>query len=200
MTDTERGPGYWYPAADKTRRGVEVLTALRQYRSAEAAMRRRTRSSMGMGETDLIAVQFLIRRRREGRIVNAKDLAAYLEISSASTTVLVDRLVRSGHVRREPHPTDRRGVVIVPTTTTDSEVRATLSGMHARMIAISETLSIEEARVIVSFLDRMGAAVDVEDQEHTTEHTDRHTTEHTTEPAQADTTPAEVVTTSAAAS
>ena len=43
-------PGYWYTR--DTAAAVEVLNALRDYRASEAAMRRRTRSSMGMGETD----------------------------------------------------------------------------------------------------------------------------------------------------
>ena len=48
--------GYWFPDDDATQRGVAVLNALRRYRAAETAMRRRTRDSMGMGETDLLAV------------------------------------------------------------------------------------------------------------------------------------------------
>ena len=41
-------------------------------------------------------------------MVTPADLARRLQISTASTTKLVDRLEESGHVRRGPHPTDRR--------------------------------------------------------------------------------------------
>ncbi len=152
--------GYWFPDDDATQRGVAVLNALRRYRSAETAMRRRTRDSMGMGETDLLAVRFLLQAQRAGRQVSPKDLAAYLKISSASTTILVDRLVKSNHVRREPHPTDRRALVIVPTTETDEEVRATLGVMHRRMMAIAEGLPAADARVVARFLGDMRDAVD----------------------------------------
>jgi DNA-binding MarR family transcriptional regulator len=152
--------GYWYPDDDATQRGVDVLNALRRYRAAETAMRRRTRDSMGMGETDLLAVRFLLQAQRSDRMVSPKDLAAYLKISSASTTILVDRLVKSGHVRREPHPTDRRALVIVPTTDTDEEVRATLGQMHRRMMTIAEGLSPEQAGVITGFLEQIRGAVD----------------------------------------
>ncbi|PCN46666.1 MarR family transcriptional regulator [Curtobacterium sp. 'Ferrero'] len=152
--------GYWFPDDDATQRGVAVLNALRRYRSAETAMRRRTRDSMGMGETDLLAVRFLLQAQRSGKQVSPKDLAAYLKISSASTTILIDRLVKSNHVRREPHPTDRRALVIVPTTETDEEVRATLGVMHRRMMAIAEGLSAEDARVVGTFLEGMRSAVD----------------------------------------
>ena len=152
--------GYWFPDDDATQRGVAVLNALRRYRSAETAMRRRTRDSMGMGETDLLAVRHLLQAQRAGRSVSPKDLSAYLRISSASTTILVDRLVKSGHVRREPHPTDRRGLIIVPTVETDAEVRATLGIMHRRMMQIAEGLSATDARVVAMFLEEMRVAVD----------------------------------------
>lgn len=155
--------GYWYPDDDATQRGVDVLNALRRYRGAETAMRRRTRDAMGMGETDLLAVRFLLQAQRADRTVSPKDLAAYLKISSASTTILVDRLVKSGHVRREPHPTDRRALVIVPTTNTDTEVRATLGRMHRRMMQIAESLTADEARVVMTFLEDVRAAVDTVD-------------------------------------
>lgn len=152
--------GYWFPDDDATQRGVAVLNALRRYRSAETAMRRRTRDSMGMGETDLLAIRFLLQAQRAGRTVSPKDLSAYLKISSASTTILIDRLVRSNHVRRDPHPTDRRALVITPTTETDEEVRATLGIMHRRMMGIAEGLSAADARVVATFLEQMRSAVE----------------------------------------
>jgi DNA-binding MarR family transcriptional regulator len=159
--------GYWFPDDDATQRGVSVLNALRRYRAAETAMRRRTRDSMGMGETDLLAVRFLLQAQRSGRTVSPKDLAAYLRISSASTTILIDRLVRSNHVRRQPHPTDRRALVIVPTTETDDEVRATLGRMHRRMMDIAEGLSADDARTVATFLEGIRAAIDEIDPEET---------------------------------
>ncbi|WP_353813418.1 MarR family winged helix-turn-helix transcriptional regulator [Agromyces sp. SYSU T00266] len=158
MSD-ERSSGYWY-SADRTRRGVAVLNALRDYRAAEAAMRRRTRSAMRMGETDLLAIRYLLKREGEGRSVSPKDLAAHLGISSASTTVLIDRLVRSGHVERRPHPTDRRALVIAPTIASDDQVRATLGEMHRRMIEVAEGLDPERAVAVLDFLDSMRDAVD----------------------------------------
>ncbi|GAA4063002.1 hypothetical protein GCM10022282_25600 [Agromyces indicus] len=139
---------------------MAVLNALRDYRAAEAAMRRRTRSAMRMGETDLLAIRFLLKREGEGRTVSPKDLAAHLGISSASTTVLIDRLVRSGHVERRPHPTDRRALVIAPTIASDDEVRATLGEMHRRMIEVAEGLEAEQAGTVLYFLERMRDAVD----------------------------------------
>ena len=157
--DEPQSSGYWY-STDRTGRGVAVLNALRDYRAAETAMRRRTRSAMRMGETDLLAIRFLLKAQTAGRAVSPKDLAAHLSISTASTTALIDRLVRSGHVERRPHPTDRRALLIVPTIDSDDEVRANLGDLHRRMIEVAESLTPDEGVVVFGFLDRMRSAVD----------------------------------------
>ncbi len=153
------GSGYWYGPDDTLDPPGAVLQALREYRNVEVARRRSTRDSMGMGETDLLALRYLLRAQAAGERVGPKDLSRVLGITTASTTSLLDRLVGSGHVRREPHPTDRRALVIVPTVASDSEVRATLGDMHRRMMAVAEELSAAEARVVVNFLRRMSEAV-----------------------------------------
>jgi DNA-binding MarR family transcriptional regulator len=154
--------GYWYGDTD-AERGVKVLNSLRRYRAAESEMRRRTRTSMKMGETDLEAIRYLLRAQKRDEPVSAKDLAEHLGITTASTSVLVNRLVASGHLERHPHPTDRRGVLITTTGSSDVEVRATLDGMHARMIVIAESLDPARAEAITEFLDAMAEALDVID-------------------------------------
>ncbi|AND17530.1 MarR family winged helix-turn-helix transcriptional regulator [Rathayibacter tritici] len=148
----KRTGAFWYSDEATEPGAVEVLAAMRAFHTAEAAMRRRTRGSMGMGENDLLAVQFLMRRQQNGVHVSPKDLASYLGISSASTTVLIDRLVKSGHVVREPHPSDRRALRIVATPTSHREVRETLDALHHRMLEAAETLNPSEAGTVIRFL------------------------------------------------
>jgi DNA-binding MarR family transcriptional regulator len=153
--------GYWYSVSDEPApTPVSVLNALRRYRAAEQEMRRRTRFAMGMGETDLVAVRYLLGAQRTDRVVTAKELAQHLEISSASTTVLIDRLERSGHVRRERHPTDRRAVIVTATSGSDREVRSTFGRMHDAMLDVVRGLDDEELRVVQTFLERMCDVVD----------------------------------------
>ena len=154
--------GYWYEATNEER-GVEVLNALRRYRAAESEMRKRTRTSMKMGETDLQAIRFLMQSQRRGLTVSAKDLATHLQITTASTSVLIARLVKSGHLERHADPHDRRAVLLTATGDSDTEVRATLAGMHARMIVAAEHLSADEAAAVVGFLREMAAAVEHDD-------------------------------------
>jgi DNA-binding MarR family transcriptional regulator len=159
-TDAEPGAGYWYPIDEGTElRAIDVLTAFRRYRTAEQAMRKRTRDSMGMGETDLLALRYLLQAQQEGQMLSPRDLARILGISSASVTVLIDRLEKSGHVERRSHLTDRRSIVIVATPGSDEEVRATLGSMHARMLEIAEALPAEHARIVHDFMVAMREAV-----------------------------------------
>lgn len=151
--------GYWYGPDGQTDYGAAVLKSLRDYRTAETAVRRSTRDSMGMGETDILALRYLLRVQASGKMVVPKDISRFLGITSASTTSLIDRLVASGYVRREAHPTDRRSVVVVPTVESDKEVRVTLGAMHRQMMSVAEGLTAEEARVVVNFLERITEAL-----------------------------------------
>ncbi|BCW34215.1 hypothetical protein StoSoilA2_02710 [Arthrobacter sp. StoSoilA2] len=162
--------GYWY-GKDPGQKAlaVDVLNALRVYRVSEQAMRRRTRSAMGMGEKDLLALRYLFEAEAAGKVMKPKDLGDRLGITSASMTTLIDRLVESGHIRREPHPSDRRALILRPTAGSDQEVRHTLGGMHRRILDVASALSPEEARVVMDFLEHMRQAVDTIDEDPTDE-------------------------------
>lgn len=160
MSDSERRPpSYWYGDADDAR-STSALEALRAYRAAETAMRRRTQRSMDMGENELLVLRFLSRARVRDEIVTPVQLSRYLGITTASTTALLDRLAKSGHVTRSPHPTDRRSVVVSITDDSETEVRHTLGAMHERMMAVVRPMSARDRATVVDFLDAMRRAVD----------------------------------------
>ncbi|MDY0911007.1 MarR family winged helix-turn-helix transcriptional regulator [Microbacterium sp. CFBP9034] len=160
--------GYWYgdDHDSRRRRAVELLQAFRLYRAAEVAMRRRTRDSMSMGEKDLLTLRYLLKAEKESRLVSSAELARYLGVSTASSTAIIDRLEKSGHVRRRPHPTDRRSIVVEPTVETDDEVRRTLGAMHGRMLDAVIDMSPDEIRIVMDCLERLQAAVDLVEPAH----------------------------------
>lgn len=157
IEQTEPLEDSWY-GTDDTRPAVAVLTALERYRAADAALRGRTRASMRMNETDVRAIRLLVNADVDG--VSPRDLAKRLDISSASTTILLDRLERSGHVERRPHATDRRSIVVVPTPKARADAVATLGLVDDRMLAVAESLDESSARTIAAFLQRLAAALD----------------------------------------
>lgn len=151
---------YWYgdEPSDRRRRSKAVLEALRIYRAAEVAMRRRTRDSMSMGENELLVLRYLL--RDASRQVRPGELTRYLGLSTASTTAILDRLERSGHVTRTANPDDRRSIFIRATPRAHAEVRQTLGNMHDRMLAAVIDMTPEESAAVVAFLHRMSDAVD----------------------------------------
>ena len=117
-----------------------------------------------MGENDLRALRFLLQRQTEGRPATPAELGALLKLKSSSVTVMLDRLAAAGWVSRQPHPTDRRSLVIVATPGADEEVRHTLEEMHRRMLAAASELDEREAHVVREFLGRMSTAIEGLDQ------------------------------------
>jgi DNA-binding MarR family transcriptional regulator len=158
MTDPR--PTYWYRSGVDADRGRRLLQALRLYHVAETAMRRRTRTAMSMGDNELVALRFLIRAEGRGEQVTPTDIARFVGISTASTTSLLDRLERMGHIERTRHASDRRSVTLRSTALAAHEVRSTLGDMHERMMAATAGVSDAEAEAIVGFLERVSAAVD----------------------------------------
>ena len=123
-------------------------------------MRRRTGDSMRMGVTDLQALRFLLKAQQEERPVTGRDLADHLGLTSASVTAMLDRLTKSGHVLRTPHPTNRRSNLVTATPGSDDEVRHTLGQMHQRMMVAARSLSATDAAMVRDFLEAMTTVVD----------------------------------------
>lgn len=147
--------GYWYAGEDVDASAIEVLNLLRRYRETETSMRARVRDEMGMGEKDILALRFLLEARAAQTVVRQKDLAAKLDITTASASTLVDRLVAGGYARRTPHPADRRSIAVEATEDGDREVRETLRRMHDRMYAVVSAMGPADRTVVAGFLTRM---------------------------------------------
>lgn len=136
-----------------------LVDAVRRYRNAESFMRGQSRASMQLGKTDMMALRLMLRAGQAGRPLTAAALARELDISTAATTVLIDRLEKSGHAQRRRNGSDGRSIEIWPTPTTDVEVRSTMGAMHERMLEIAEALSPQECLAVRRFLDALGSAM-----------------------------------------
>jgi DNA-binding MarR family transcriptional regulator len=137
-----------------------VLEALQVYRAAEAAMRRRTGAAMGIGENDLLALRLVLDNTAAGRTTAAKDISAYLGVSSASTSLLIDRLVRGGFLERRPSRTDKRSTELVPTPAALGDTGPLLAASQEQIAAATEALSPDEAETVTKFLLKMRDTVD----------------------------------------
>jgi DNA-binding MarR family transcriptional regulator len=83
------------------------------------------------------------------------ELARRLEISTAATTTAVDRLVDLEHVTREPHPTDRRSILVVPTERSRDRAMSVLMPMIYGLDGELDGFTDDEQRTITEYLQRV---------------------------------------------
>ncbi|WP_158864748.1 MarR family transcriptional regulator [Leifsonia sp. AG29] len=136
---------------------IALLTSIREWREAEQRLNFESRSRMKLNETDMKALRYIIASANAGVTVTAGVLAEHLRISTASTTKLLDRLEKAGHIERRPHPSDRRAVTIAITPETHREIRRTMGLQHARRFEVARALNPEERRIVTRFLRDLSA-------------------------------------------
>lgn len=145
---------------------MRVLDAMRRWRETERVASEASQRYMKLGETDMRALRFLIAAQRQGVVATPSQIAAHLRVSTASTTKLLDRLAEGGHIRRMPHPIDRRSFAIEVTDETRIAARASVGRSHARRFDAIASLTAGERETVVRFFDSLIAAEDaLEEQE-----------------------------------
>lgn len=170
-SDARQGAGYWYPPAEASEHGtspspaesrdhpaatgVDVLNALRAYRSIESGLRRRLSQRLSINETDLSALRYLLGVWQSDRTASPKDLALALGISSASTTLVIDRLESGHYIRRRRHPVDRRAVILEPGEKATDDFRDAFDVEKRGVMAAADALTSEETETVTRFLRSM---------------------------------------------
>lgn len=108
---------------------------------------------MGLPYNDVRALELL---SDSAHGLGTVELAHRLGMRSASATELVDRLEATGHVRRRPHETDRRRVVVELTERGRTEALAAMGPLLARFDAVAVEMA-EHAAVISAYLRAIAA-------------------------------------------
>lgn len=88
------------------------------------------------------------------------DLARRLEASTAATTLVIDRLVAGGHATREPHPTDRRKVMVTPAEHWGATAYEHVAPVIEGVTDAAAELSPREQAVVAAFLERIVGVYD----------------------------------------
>jgi DNA-binding MarR family transcriptional regulator len=149
---------YWYDLPEPS--VIAVLESVRRHRAAEAAMRRRVRDDMDMGDTDLAALRWIIEQERAGRPPTSAGLSRVLGITTAATVKVVSRLIAVGYVARRSHPSDRRSLLLRTLPGAHERLRQALGPMHSRMLRLAESLQPDERDVVIRFLDQLAVILD----------------------------------------
>lgn len=142
-------------AADEVAQIGRLMTALSRLREAEQEVSDASQKYMRLSPQDMRAVHYLIVAKNRGELVTPGMLAGHLGISAASTTKLLNRLERGGHIVRRVHPVDRRAFAIEVTSETEVSAMQTVGRQHAKRFHAAARLTGEQREVVIAFLEDM---------------------------------------------
>lgn len=132
-----------------------LMSALGRLRDAEQELSEASQRYMKLNRSDMRALHYLIVAGNSGTIATPGAISHHLGISSASTTKLLDRLEKAGHIARAPHPTDRRALAIAITPETHEAAMQTVGKQQAKRFHAAARLTPSERTVVIRFLDDM---------------------------------------------
>ena len=122
--------------------------------AAENFRLRAARDVLGVGSTEMSALFYLF---TEGTSTPT-ELAARLQITTASVTELVERLGRAGLARRAPHPHDRRKVVLSLTDAAQRQVGEMFERIAVSTARCTSLLDGDERETVLRFLHDLALA------------------------------------------
>lgn len=139
-----------------------ALAALEAVQVLDDALDRthhRLKSAVEMNASDVSTLRMLVIRERQGTRTTPQDIAAHLRLSTATVTTLLDRLAAAGHVRRTPHPADRRSRIVELTDRARSTFRRHFGGELQAMREVIEARDDADLEVVTAFLADLAAAL-----------------------------------------
>ncbi|MCO7193333.1 MarR family winged helix-turn-helix transcriptional regulator [Pseudonocardia sp. McavD-2-B] len=126
----------------------DLIVATDEYRRAEAA-------ALGIGVAEAAALGEIHHRGP----LPPSALVVRLGIASASVTALLDRLTVAGLVQREPHPTDRRSVLVTLTPRGRAAITAMFAMFTEDILAAVHAAQPEYVRMFTDVLGRIAASL-----------------------------------------
>jgi DNA-binding MarR family transcriptional regulator len=137
-----------------------LMAAMGRLRDVERKLADASRRFMRLNETDMRALHFLIANENRGSSTTASTLARHLGITTASTTKMLDRLQRAGHITRNAHPDDRRALCVSVTPETKLVARDTVGRQQAARIGPAARLDDAERCAVIMFLEQTADALE----------------------------------------
>ncbi|MFC5290108.1 MarR family winged helix-turn-helix transcriptional regulator [Actinokineospora guangxiensis] len=138
----------------------DVIDRLRKVTAGFSVAGKGFSRSHGLQRTDAEALLLVVDAERDGEPLGPSRLARGLGISTASATVLVDRLVAAGHVRRHLDPADRRRVTLAVSAATMASAADYFAELNTRLLACLGDVPPEDIATVAGVLDTLLAALD----------------------------------------
>jgi DNA-binding MarR family transcriptional regulator len=137
-----------------------VMRALRTYAGSVENYMAGAGGDQRLHRTDLGALAVIMDQTSRGVLVTPTQIGHRMRLSTSATTSMLDRLERSGHVVRSPHPHDRRSVVLEVTPLTHQVGREVFGRLGQATAAAMQEYDPSQLEVIASFLERVAQVTD----------------------------------------
>src|SRR5262245_11986691 len=127
---------------------AEVVARLQRFGLARDRLRSALASRLGIGVTDVDALEHL-----EHGPLSQRELGARLLVTSGAVTQLVDRLERLRLVRRTAHPTDRRTTLVELRPDAELPDLPEMATYHRALLAAARSLPASSRAEVATMLD-----------------------------------------------
>jgi DNA-binding MarR family transcriptional regulator len=140
---------------DAARARLDIALLLRRLTVELDAVGARFAATHGLNRTDVRALVAVMDAARGGRPITAGRLAEAVELTSAATTALLDRLERVGHLRRVRDVEDRRRVRLEMSESAMAAGAAHFGGLQRDLAEAMTAYTDEELDLVGRFLRDM---------------------------------------------
>jgi DNA-binding MarR family transcriptional regulator len=137
-------------------RSLQVALAARRLDTAFAGLHLEMAGRTGLTPHEVLALEHL---GMDGPL-GPTELGRRLAVTTGAVTALLDRLARRDYVRREPHPQDRRRLLVQITPKGAEDLMVHLRPMVADVVRLVRSLPREERALISRFLTDLSEIVE----------------------------------------
>lgn len=148
-------------SSDEIQQIGDLMRALSALREAEQSLSAAAQEYMKLNSQDMRALHFLIVAKNCGEVTTPGMLASHLGISAASTTKLLNRLERDGHIVRRVHPADRRALAIEVSAASEAAAMNSMGRQQSRRFHAAARLTSAERDVVIGFLADMTKEISI---------------------------------------
>jgi DNA-binding MarR family transcriptional regulator len=128
----------------------QVLVSSRENGISYTLFRNAIGKKLGLNVTDFEGLDLVFFRG----ITTPSELSKYTGLSSGSTTVMIDRLEKSGLVTRQDNPKDRRGTLVVITEQAACKVGPLFTSARVAQSELLASYSRQELEILADYFKK----------------------------------------------
>jgi DNA-binding MarR family transcriptional regulator len=134
---------------------VQIFRAVRMlsHRMNEASTSWLAAHHLTPAQYNFLAVLFM-QGRKTG--VSSRDVGKSMHTTSGTVTSMTDTLEQSGLIKRSPHPSDRRSIVLKLTRKGERRFLDAAHTHHAQAVTAMSELTPDEVHTLIALLARAG--------------------------------------------